>query len=73
MVASLNFAPARNGNTAPYGTIQWSQARIVTQFSSQVASKPWLYTFMLPQDSYEYSSKLRPDYVYDLTFGVAHT
>ena len=37
MVAGLNFAPARNGNSAPYGTINWSQARIVTQFSTQVS------------------------------------
>ena len=36
MVSNLNFAPALNGNNAPYGTLQWTTARIVTQFSSQV-------------------------------------
>lgn len=36
MVANLNFAPALSGTTAPYGTIQWKQARLLSQFSNQV-------------------------------------
>lgn len=36
MVSKLNFAPALDGTYPPYGTITWSQARIVTMFSSQV-------------------------------------
>lgn len=38
MVANLNFAPALSGSRAPYGTIQWKQARILSQFSNQVLS-----------------------------------
>ena len=37
MVANLNFAPALSGSRAPYGTLQWTQARILSQFSSQVS------------------------------------
>lgn len=36
MVANLNFAPALNGGRAPYGTIQWKQARVLSQFKNQV-------------------------------------
>lgn len=36
MVANLNFAPAMAGSRTPYGTLAWTQARILTQFSSQV-------------------------------------
>ena len=48
MVSNLNFAPALNGNTAPYSTLQWTTARIVTQFSSQVQLLPCQTTPLSP-------------------------
>jgi V8-like Glu-specific endopeptidase len=38
MVSNLNFAPAMAGSRTPYGTLAWTQARILNQFSSQVHS-----------------------------------
>jgi len=35
MVSNLNFAPAMDGSSTPYGILAWTQARILTLFSSQ--------------------------------------
>ncbi len=35
-VASINFAPGQNGNAEPYGQLEWSSVRVLSQFTSQV-------------------------------------
>lgn len=35
-VASINFAPGQNGNRQPFGQLDWSSVRVLSQFTSQV-------------------------------------
>ena len=37
-VANLNFAPGEaDENTLPYGSVQWSSVRVLSQFTNQVS------------------------------------
>ena len=38
-VSSLNFAPGEsNEDTQPYGSVDWSSVRVLSQFTSQVGA-----------------------------------
>ncbi|BDA51220.1 probable glutamyl endopeptidase [Coccomyxa sp. Obi] len=39
-VASINFAPGQNGNAQPYGQLEWSSVRVLSQFTSQASYTP---------------------------------
>lgn len=39
-VASLNFAPGQSSESMlPYGSVQWSSVRVLSQFTSQVSGE----------------------------------
>ena len=40
-VDSLNFKPGADGGAAPYGTLRWKTARVLSQFTSQVCGILW--------------------------------
>ena len=43
-VDSLDFKPGLDGSSAPYGTLRWKTARILSQFTSQVLCLQRVYT-----------------------------